>query len=342
MTQNQQIDPGTLKRRLECCHAAHLHDPQPRIQQQARSGLQERCVKTVAKSHRRYLHRTPHTFPVRKNYVHYPTFLLPGSAHSARIALVLPTLARSESAATRATEGITLQTHKNTILSRISPDALKRLQLQPITFEVGHEIEFPGKAIRRLYFLEEGMASMTNTFKDGSQVEVGMFGYESVIGVSALMGTIRSLNRVYTQIEGRGFYCSLTVASAEFARADRFQQLCLRYVQAQLVQAAQSAGCNAKHHLEQRLARWLLIAADRAHKPQFHMPQEFIADMVGTTRSAVSRAASILKDEGLIEYTRGAVHIMDVERLEHRACECYGVIKHHLDNFSEFEEDSLR
>lgn len=181
------------------------------------------------------------------------------------------------------------------------------------------------------------MASMTTTFKDGSQVEVGMFGYEGVIGVSALMGTKRSLNRVYTQIAGHGYSSPVEVARAEFRAGGTFQFLALRYVQAQLVQTAQSAGCNAKHNLEQRLASWLLLCADRAHTSHFKMPQEFLADMLGTTRPTVSLGAGHLKEEGLIEYNRGAISILNVEGLEKKACECYRIIKDHLDNYAEFE-----
>jgi CRP-like cAMP-binding protein len=135
---------------------------------------------------------------------------------------------------------------KNTLLRHLRPEIIERLDLQPISFEMRHEIEFPGKPIDRLYFLESGMASMTATFLDGVQVEVTMFGYESVIGVSALMGTRRSLHRVYTQIPGQGYFCSLQNAEREFARCERFQHLTLRYVQAQLSQALQSSACNIR------------------------------------------------------------------------------------------------
>ncbi|HEY1743110.1 MAG TPA: Crp/Fnr family transcriptional regulator [Granulicella sp.] len=214
---------------------------------------------------------------------------------------------------------------------------VSRLCLHPVAFELGHEIEFPGTPIDYLYFVEEGMASMTTTFKDGSQVEVGMFGYEGVIGVSALMGTRRSLNRVYTQIAGHGYSSPVETARKEFGRGGDFQSLALQYVQTQLVQAAQSAGCNAKHNLEQRLARWLLLCADRAHTNRFKMPQEFLADMLGTTRPTVSLAAGHLKEMGLIDYTRGLIHILDVAGLEAEACECYRIIRDHLDNYAEFE-----
>jgi CRP-like cAMP-binding protein len=227
--------------------------------------------------------------------------------------------------------------YANTLLQSFDSELIARLQLKPIAFEVGHEIEFPGKPIKHLFFLEEGMASMTTTFSNGREVEVGMFGYESVIGVSALMGTKQSLNRVYTQIAGWGYRCKFEAAAAEFYRYGPFQRLTLRYVQAQLVQSAQSTGCNAEHSHEQRLARWLLICADRVHSNQFKMSQEFLSHMLGNTRPTVTLAAGRLKQEQLITYTRGEITIVDRRGLEQRACECYGIIKQHLDNFASFD-----
>jgi CRP-like cAMP-binding protein len=227
--------------------------------------------------------------------------------------------------------------YKNTLLKALDGDVIERLRLQPVKFELKHEIENPGNPIDRLYFLEEGMASMTTTFKDGSQVEVGMFGYESVIGVSTLMGTKKSLNRVYTQIAGHGYSCHVEDARREFRLGGAFQSLALRYVQAQLVQAMQSAGCNAKHNIEQRLARWLLLCADRAHIDTFKISHEFLADMLGGRRPTISTAAGILKQKGLIEYTRGEIRILDVPGLTKTACECYLIIKDYLDNYTKFD-----
>jgi CRP-like cAMP-binding protein len=226
---------------------------------------------------------------------------------------------------------------QNTLLKALDSDIISRLRLRPVTFEMEHEIEYPANPIDHLFFVEEGMASMTTTFRNGAQVEVGMFGYESVIGVSALMGTRRSLNRVYTQIEGYGYSSPVEVARAEFKRGGLFQTLALRYVQTQLVQVIQSAGCNATHDLQQRLARWLLICADRAHHDTFKMSQEFLASMLGNTRSTVSVTAALLKQEKFIDYTRGVIDILDRPGLEAKACECYGIIKHHLDNYAEFD-----
>lgn len=228
---------------------------------------------------------------------------------------------------------------RNTLLKALDGDIIARLRLKPVNFEPKHEIENPGDPIDRLHFLEKGMASMTTTFKDGSQVEVGTFGYESVIGVSALMGTRRSLNRVYTQIAGHGYTCHVEDAKREFRLGGDFQSLTLRYVQAQLVQAMQSAGCNAKHNFEQRLARWLLICADRAHIDTFRISHEFLADMLGGRRPTVSTTAGILKRKGLIEYTRGEIRILDVPGLTKTSCECYLIVKGYLDNYTKFDTE---
>ncbi len=233
-----------------------------------------------------------------------------------------------------------MRTFNNNLLHALSPESIARLDLHPIEFELNHEIEWPGTPITRLSFVEKGMASLTVTFDDGSQVEAGMFGFESVIGISALMGTKLSLNRVYTQIAGHGFTCPIENGRAEFKRGGNFHMLTLRYVQAQLVQAIQSAGCNAKHTMEQRLARWLLICRDRAQSDTFRMSQEYLSDMVGASRPTVSVIAATMKEKNLIQYTRGIMHVLDAVALEKTACECYKVIKQHLDSFASFDSAS--
>jgi len=113
---------------------------------------------------------------------------------------------------------------KNTILKSLSPAVIERLALSPITLIRRQEIETTGTPIRNLIFIEEGIASTSVIFLDGSEVEVGMFGYESVIGMSALMGTKRSLNRVSTQIDGCGYASPIEVARKEFDRATIFRK----------------------------------------------------------------------------------------------------------------------
>jgi hypothetical protein len=228
---------------------------------------------------------------------------------------------------------------KNRILHLLDTETLQRLQLKHLSLETGHEIEIPGKPIAHLIFLEDGIGSMTTTFGDGFQVEVGMFGAESVMGASALIGTRRSLNNVYMQLTGYGFACKIEIAIQEFARNQRFHDLILRYVQALLIQACQSAGCNSHHNIAQRLSRWMLLCADRCEAPTLNLTHEYLADMLGSNRSTVSVAAESLQGEGLIRYSRGKVTILDRPGLERRSCECYRVVRNHLANYLEVDQD---
>ena len=220
---------------------------------------------------------------------------------------------------------------KNRLLQSLDANVIERLSLRPVTLELHHEIASLGRPIRELVFIEEGMSSMTTVFKDGSEVEVGLFGYESVVGVAALMGSKHSINRIYMQLAGRGFCSPIKAAGKEFELGGSFQQIALRYVQMQLTQATQFAGCNAKHRLRQRLARWLLLCADRAGSDKFRISHEFLAYMLGSTRPTVSVEAAAFKDSGLIKYSRGVISILDREGLEHKACECYRVVRDQLD-----------
>lgn len=219
----------------------------------------------------------------------------------------------------------------NKLLQCLDAGVLERLSLRPVTLELNHEIASVGNPINELIFIEEGMSSMTTAFRDGSEVEVGLFGYESVVGVSALMGSKHSMNRIYMQIAGRGFCSPIRAARIEFELGGHFQHLALRYVQAQLTQATQFAGCNARHRLRERLARWLLLCADRARSDRFRISHEFLAYMLGSTRPTVSLEAASFKARGLIKYSRGVISILDRKGLEQKACECYRVVRDQLD-----------
>ncbi len=227
--------------------------------------------------------------------------------------------------------------YKNTLLQKLDQATLNRLELRPIQLPILFDLEVSGQTIRNVFFIEEGIASMTTGFLNGSQVETSMFGYESAVGISGLMGVRKSLNNIFMQLEGHGYVSPLVATRTEFHRNERFQQLALRYVQVQLTLSTQNAACNATHTYEQRLARWLLICCDRAQQKKVAMSQDFVAQMLGSTRSTVSIAAAHLKSKGLIDYRRGAIEVLDVPGLEREACECYRAVRAHLENFGEFE-----
>jgi CRP-like cAMP-binding protein len=228
--------------------------------------------------------------------------------------------------------------YKNVLLRQLDREDIGRLRLQRVDLPVNREIEFPGERIEHLFFIEEGIASMTATFEDGSQVEIALAGLEAVLGTSSLMGTRRSLNRVYMQIGGYGYSSSTAAATQEFKRCEKFHDLTLRYVQAQFIQSAQTAGCNARHSIEQRMARWLLLCSDRIGDRVLPLSHEYMADMLGVTRSSVSVVAGHLQDRKLIRYSRGKIQLTDLAGLEALACECYRVVRDHLRSLADNDE----
>jgi len=230
------------------------------------------------------------------------------------------------------------KTFKNLLLQRLDPEAIDRLKLERVELPVNREIEFPGSRIAHLFFIEEGVASMTATFEDGFQVEVALAGTEAVLGTSSMMGTRRSLNRVYMQIGGYGYSSSMSLATQEFKRGEKFHDLTLRYLQAQFIQSAQTAACNARHSVEQRMARWLLLCADRIGDRVLPLSHEYMADMLGVKRSSVTVVAGHLRERNLIQYTRGAITLTDLSGLEKLSCECYRVVRDHLHSLTDVDE----
>ncbi len=231
---------------------------------------------------------------------------------------------------------------RNKILQSLDESTLARLHLEPVELPVRHPLESPGWPIRNIFFLESGIASVTTRFKDGFEVEAGMYGHDSLSGISAFMGTRESLNASYMQIAGHGFTCDVEHAAAEFQRGGHFHSLALRAVQAQFVQSMQSAGCNAHHEIGPRLARWILLCADRTESATFALSHEFLATMLGARRTTVTVAAGHLKRAGLVLYTRSNVQILDRAGLEDTACECYSVLREHLRNIVEYDSGMAR
>lgn len=228
---------------------------------------------------------------------------------------------------------------RNTILQHLDDKALERLELRQAPLPEGQVLERPGQEIEELTFVEEGVASMTTMFADGSQVEAGMFGPESAVGTPALMGLNAGMHYVAVQVPGHAYVCKVQAAEKEFRRVNCFHDLVLRYMQSQIVQATQSTGCNARHNVQQRLARWLLLARDRYTSDVMQLTQEFLAAMLGVERPSVSVVAGRLQEQGLIEYSRGRVRIVDREGLQRVACECYQVSRRELIAFDRFADE---
>jgi CRP-like cAMP-binding protein len=186
--------------------------------------------------------------------------------------------------------------------------------------EAGGRLEFA-------YFPNRGLISLVVVMKDGKTAEAGIVGNEGFTGTSAAVGLRRSPLRAVVQITGDGFRVEVGALQNTLESAPHLQLMLSRYAVVQGMQVAQTAACNRLHDIEQRLARWLLMTQDRVDSGSLPITHDFLATMLGTDRPSVSLAAGVLQRKDLIEYTRGAVKIVNRKKLEDSACECYGVIQ---------------
>jgi CRP-like cAMP-binding protein len=181
-----------------------------------------------------------------------------------------------------------------------------------------------GEAVRYVYFPGGGFVSVVTVLENGSMVEVATIGREGVAGLTALLEDLALPSETLVQAESDVCYRMTARAfHQEMDQRGAFYALIARYTHAFFGVVAQSTACNAVHSIEQRLARWLLLARDRVEKDDFDLTQEFVAMMLGATRPTVTIVAGTLQRSGLITYQRGHVTIVNRKKLELASCECY-------------------
>jgi CRP-like cAMP-binding protein len=182
-----------------------------------------------------------------------------------------------------------------------------------------------------VYFPSNSMVSLVSRLSDGSSVEIGIVGYEGMVGVSSVLGVDRSPHETMVQIPDGGVQMKTSVLREEFKRGGALHDSLLRYLQLLLLQTSQIAACNRLHSIGERLARWLLMCHDRVRREELHLTQEFLAMMLGIRRAGVTEAALILQAEEYIRYRRGQITILDRAGLEDFTCECYRIVKDEFD-----------
>ncbi len=205
--------------------------------------------------------------------------------------------------------------------------ALLRPHLQRIPLEYRQPLYNAYEAIRFVYFIETGVASLVNTMENGQAAEVGTIGNEGMVGLPILLSDDRAPTSVYIQVPGVGLRMRAALLKKELKKSNSMRITMHRYAHAFFNQVAQSAACNQFHSIEQRCSRWMLMTHDRMQSSQFMLTQEFLAMMLGVQRTGVTAAAGGLQRAGLIVYKRGNVTIIDHRGLECRACECYRASK---------------
>lgn len=181
----------------------------------------------------------------------------------------------------------------------------------------------PGETIRHVYFPTESFISLVAPMGGKDSLEVALAGNEGLFGVGLAMGVETS--PVHALVQGGGACLRIGAAAfrRELARVPSLRNCVDRYIFVMMSQLIQTSGCNRFHIVEQRLARWLLMTADRTHSSSFHITHEFLAYMLGVRRVGITEAASALQDRSLIGYARGAMTIRNRRGLEKAACSCY-------------------
>jgi CRP-like cAMP-binding protein len=218
---------------------------------------------------------------------------------------------------------------KNQLLTALPPQLLSRLlpRLRLVSLKTRDSLMVPDTPIEAVHFVESGFVSLVMSLEDGTQAEVGLVGREGMVGLPLVTGVDTSFPEAYVQLEGSALRMEARVFRTAMEEEPALRTLLLRYLEAMTSQVSQTAACNGRHDLEQRLARWLLMAHDRADGDEFQITQEFLALMLCVYRPSVSVVASTLQRAGMIRYGRGHMIILDREALEATACDCYRLVK---------------
>ena len=218
----------------------------------------------------------------------------------------------------------------NGILSKLPASQLDTIRhnLFPVKLVAAQMLYEDMESVDAIYFMEEGIAALIADTGDGGTVQVGMVGSEGFVGTDAMFdGEFVSSQRAIMQGPGSAFRLERRHFQHAVAECVTLRELCLRHVQALMMQIAQSAACNAAHILPQRLTRLLLMLDDRSVGGELRLTQDDLATMLQSRRPGISIMVCVLQEERVVEQRRGRISIVDRAALEARSCACYRILK---------------
>ena len=218
---------------------------------------------------------------------------------------------------------------KNELLTALPPEAFSRLlpHLRPVSLVTRETLIRPDSPIEAVWFVESGWVSLVATMEDGAQAEVGLIGREGMVGLPLIIGIDTAFSEAFVQANGAALQMDAGAFRHAMNEEPALRDRMFRYLEAMIAQTTQTAACNGHHELEQRLARWLLMAHDRAEGDELEMTQEFLALMLCVYRPGVSIVAAMFQRAGMIRYGRGHITVLDRPALEATACACYQTVK---------------
>jgi CRP-like cAMP-binding protein len=206
-------------------------------------------------------------------------------------------------------------------------------KLEFVRLKVHQVLHEPGDSLKSAYFCDTGLISILSVFEDGKSVEVGLVGKEGFIGLPLVAGFRTAPTRAIAQIEATAFRVNGETLIGILRQCPNLERRLQQFSLIMAVQVTQIAACNRLHEVNERLARWLLMSADRIESNSVPLTQEFLGQMLGTRRSSVTVAAGMLQKAGLITQNRGDVKIIDRQKLEEAACDCYGIMTRQIEDW---------
>ena len=213
----------------------------------------------------------------------------------------------------------------NRLLQDLPRNARDRLlgECEPVSLAFGTVLCERDQPYRHVYFPLGGFLSLVATVSRHPPLEIALIGSEGMLGATLVLEVKTA--RLQGIVQGAG--TAWRIPASRFRRALRespaLRDVTRRYLYVVLMQLSQSTACTRFHEAEARLARWLLMTHDRAHSNRFHLTHQYLGDMLGVRRSAVTIAAGALQRRNLIRYVRGRIEVVDRKGLEAASCECY-------------------
>jgi CRP-like cAMP-binding protein len=223
---------------------------------------------------------------------------------------------------------------ENRLLATLPPEEYQRLlpHLEPVHVAPRQVLRWAGEPFTHVWFPRSGVLSELVILEDGTALEVATMGNEGMAGLAAVLGGGGlDQSQTFAQIAGESLRIGLQTFRDEVPQGSALHRLVQCYAQAMLAQMAQAIACNRVHPTEERLARWLLMAHDRAMVDQLPLTHQFLSQMLGVRRATVTVVAGMLQKAGLIDYGRGVITIIDRPGLEAASCECYRIMREVID-----------
>jgi CRP-like cAMP-binding protein len=217
---------------------------------------------------------------------------------------------------------------QNRFLRSLSQKALKELlpALQPVPLPIKQVLHQRGDHLDFAYFPEAGMVSIVLLLQDGGSIEVGTIGKEGVLPIALILGGEFATSTATVQLEGKALRMPAEPLRRSLDSNRVLRRQFARYAHSFHQQVSQTAACNGAHSLQQRFARWLLLARHRIGSDELPLTQEFLSMMLAVRRAGVTTAAGALQQAGLIAYRHGHITVVDPAGLEEVSCECFGRI----------------